>query len=123
MNTNAELGAVALTAAGVWASLASGGLPSFLPALILLGLAIVLLRDLPGWWRALFHGLFAGLIAGIFVLTPCFRLAMRAVVVAEPTRQSMFSFDGSLVILLSVGCLAGAVVCALGAVNIEVWRL
>lgn len=123
MNTNAKLGAVALTAAGVWASLASGGLPSFLPALILLGLAIVLLRDLPGWWRGMSHGLLAGLIAGIVVLTPGFRLAMRAVAIAEPTRQPMFSFDGTLVILLTVGCLAGAVVGAIGAVNIEVWRL
>lgn len=65
----------------------------------------------------------AGLIAGIVVLTPGFRLAMRAVAIAEPTRQPMFSLDGTLVILLTVGCLAGAVVGAIGAVNIEVWRL
>lgn len=65
----------------------------------------------------------AGLIAGIVVLTPGFRLAMRAVAIAEPTRQPMFSLDGTLVILLTVGCLAGAVVGAIGAVNIEVRRL
>lgn len=81
---------------------------------VLLGAGVVLLRSVPGWWRSIPYGAVGGLAAGVLILAPGFRLAMRVVALLEPQTTGL-SLGGSLVILLAVGGLLGISFGVLGA--------
>lgn len=67
-------------------------------------------RWIPGFWRTLGGSLVAGALAGILVLGPAMRLAMRLVAIAEPTQSPEFSIGGTLGIVVVVGVMFGAIV-------------
>ena len=77
-------------------------------ALIVAGaLLIVVWRLLPRFWQTLGIGALAGLIAGVLVLGPGFRLAMRVVAIADPVRVPEFTVDGTFFVMLFVGGILG----------------
>jgi hypothetical protein len=64
---------------------------------------------IPGFWPRLLHGAVGGVVAGLFVLGPGLRLAMRVVAVLDPVRSPEFTIDGTLFILLGVGVISGGI--------------
>ena len=77
-------------------------------ALIVAGaLLVVVWRLLPRFWQTLGIGALAGLIAGVLVLGPGFRLAMRVVAIADPVRVPEFTIDGTFFVMLFVGGILG----------------
>lgn len=110
-------------AAGVWAVVSAAGQASFLPPVLLLVAGVLLLWRQPGWWRDLSYGALAGLLAGVVVLAPGFRIAMRIVAMAEPMQRPSFSVEGTLFILLFVGCVIGPAAGAIAATVVATWRV
>jgi hypothetical protein len=66
-------------------------------------------RSLPGFWRTVLRGLAAGAVAGLLVLGPGFRLAMRVVAILDPIRTPEFTAEGTLFIVVFVGGLLGGI--------------
>jgi hypothetical protein len=64
----------------------------------------------------LLHGLGAAGIAGLLVLGPGLRLAMRVVALQDPFRSTEFSFPGTVFILLFLGLMVGVPLGVVGAV-------
>lgn len=65
---------------------------------------------IPGFFRKLGRSVFAGALAGLLVLAPMFRLAMRIVNVFEPSRPFEFSVGGTMFILMFIGVIMGFVI-------------
>ena len=65
-------------------------------------------RSIPGFAGAAVRGLVAGAVAGFVVLGVGFRLAMRAVAIADPARTPEFSVGGTIFILVGIGLILGA---------------
>lgn len=80
-----------------------------------LGLAIVLVgaiaawRYVDGFWRIVTAGLLGGAVAGLLILGPGFRLAMRAVAIMDPVQPEEFSIGGTLFIVVGIGAIMGGV--------------
>lgn len=66
-------------------------------------------RYIPGFWRTLGHGFLGGAIAGVIVLGPGFRLAMRVVAILDPIRSIEFTVEGTVFILIGIGLVIGGV--------------
>jgi len=85
-------------------------------AVFAIPLVIVLLvggnKVLPGFWRTLGGSSLAGAMAGILVLGPGLRIAMRVVAVTEPTQTPEFSVGGTLGIIVVIGVIFGAPIAA-----------
>jgi hypothetical protein len=62
-----------------------------------------------GFWPRLLHGAVGGVVAGLLVLGPGLRLAMRVVAVLDPVRSPEFTIDGTLFVLLGVGVIVGGI--------------
>lgn len=78
-------------------------------ALILLVVTIVAgWRAIDGFWLIGLSGLVAGAAAGLLILGPGYRLAMRIVAILDPTRAEEFSVEGTLFILIGIGLILGA---------------
>jgi len=75
-------------------------------------------RYVPGFWRTVLAGAAGGAIAGVTILGPGFRLAMRIVAVLDPVRVPEFTIEGTLFILIMVGAFLGAIL-AIGAALIR----
>lgn len=80
-----------------------------------LGLVIVLVaavaawRYVDGFWRIVVSGLVGGAVAGLLILGPGFRLAMRAVAIMDPVHPEEFSLGGTLFIVIGIGAIMGGV--------------
>lgn len=80
-----------------------------------LGLVVVLLaaiaawRSVDGFWRIVVSGLVGGGVAGLLILGPGFRLAMRAVAIMDPAHPEEFSVGGTLLIVVGIGVIMGGV--------------
>ncbi len=107
MNKNEALGAVSAMLAIV--SLFGIGLSvGFLPALPVAAVLFYLSqRFRPGSWRSMATGFASGGLAGVLVLGPGFRLAMRVVAILEPSQTPEFSVAGTMMIIVFVGGLFG----------------
>ncbi len=81
-----------------------GGPPMVVGAIAAL---LVVWRFLPHFWRTVAMGALAGLIAGVLVLGPGFRLAMRVVAILDPVRVPEFTIDGTFFIMIFVGAILG----------------
>ena len=79
---------------------------------------LLLWRLIPRFWSTLGLGALAGLISGVLVMGPGFRLAMRVVAITDPVRTPEFTLDGTFFILLFVGGILGS----LGGVSIAFLR-
>lgn len=116
MDWKPRLATVALTI-GALGTLSLGLTPSILPLVVGLGLVWYV----PGWWRAILYGAIGGLVAGILVLGPGLRLAMRVVAILDPVRQAEFTLEGTLFILVMIGGLFGLTLGVLGALTRAGW--
>jgi hypothetical protein len=62
----------------------------------------------PSLWRIIGAGLLGGAIAGVLILGPGFRLAMRVVAILD-IRRVEFSIGGTLFIIVGVGAIIGGI--------------
>ncbi len=81
-----------------------------------LGLILVLLAAVASWrymsgsfWRSVVAGLAGGAVAGLLILGPGFRLAMRAVALMDPIHPQEFSIGGTAFIVIGIGMIMGGV--------------
>lgn len=80
-----------------------------------IGLVIVLVAAAAAWkyvdgfWRIVVSGFIGGAVAGLLVLGPGFRLAMRAVAIMDPVQPEEFSIGGTLFIVVGIGVIMGGV--------------
>lgn len=65
---------------------------------------------IPGFYPMLGKGLLAGLAAGVLVLGPLFRGAMRVVNLMDPSKPEEFTIDGTLFIVIFVGAILGTTI-------------
>ncbi|MGH8928896.1 MAG: hypothetical protein ACRDWH_11130 [Acidimicrobiia bacterium] len=59
----------------------------------------------------------AGAVAGLLVLGPGLRLAMRVVAILDPIRPQEFSVEGTLFILIGIGAMFGGVFGVIGSIS------
>lgn len=64
---------------------------------------------LPGFFGSLFRGGIAGGLAGVAVLGVGMRLAMRIVAITDPVRETEFTIEGTLFLVLIFGGMFGAI--------------
>ncbi|MGH8913788.1 MAG: hypothetical protein ACRDZM_04640 [Acidimicrobiia bacterium] len=72
---------------------------------------------IPGFWRNSLHGAMSGVIAGLLVLGPGLRLAMRVVAILDPIRSPEFTVGGTLFILIGVGAVFGGIFGVIGSIS------
>lgn len=65
-------------------------------------------RRVPGFWKTLGAGAAGGAVAGLLVLGPGMRIAMRLVAIADPTRSPEFTIEGTMFIIIFLGLMVGA---------------
>jgi len=75
---------------------------------VLAALAITILYY-RGFWRAAAGGLIGGAVAGLLILGPGFRLAMRAVALMDPVHPEEFTLEGTLFIIVGIGGILGTI--------------
>lgn len=99
----------ALATAGVLiAGLSMGDiLPPPWGPLVVLTLVILLWRMHDGFLKTLVAGLVGGAAAGILILGPGFRVAMRAVALMDQARPEEFTVGGTLFIVVGIGAVLG----------------
>lgn len=86
-----------------------GPIPEYVPLAVTLAAIYVLWRSVERFWRGVAGGLIGGVVAGVLILGPGFRLAMRAVAVMDPFRSPEFSIGGTLLIVIGIGAIMGAI--------------
>lgn len=91
----------------------SGGIGPLGPVLLLLAMAAAW-RYTPRFWSTLVRGLVGGAIAGVLILGPGFRIAMRVVSIMDPIRPAEFTMEGTVFIVIFVGAMIGGVLGACG---------
>lgn len=87
------------------------GSPPVALAIVGLGLIVGWAR-VPRFWRTVLRALGAGGLAGLVVLGPGLRLAMRVVAMLEPTRTPEFTLGGTAFLVIGIGLMFGAVTTA-----------
>lgn len=75
--------------------------------LVVLTLVILLWRMHDGFLKTLVAGLVGGAAAGILILGPGFRVAMRAVALMDQARPEEFTVGGTLFIVVGIGAVLG----------------
>lgn len=75
----------------------------------LLGGVVLLWRYYTGFWRTLVSGAVGGALAGLLILGPGFRVAMRAVAIMDPLHPEEFTLGGTLFIVVGVGVVLGGI--------------
>lgn len=101
----------------------SGAMVEFI-TLPLLGLAgLVIWRELEGFWPALFGGMVGGAVAGLLILGPGFRLAMRAVAIMDAAHPEEFTLEGTLFIVVGIGAIMGGITAMVFQVARRVFRV
>jgi hypothetical protein len=63
----------------------------------------------PSFWRSVFHGAIGGVVAGLLILGPGLRLAMRVVAILDPFRSPEFTVGGTLFIIVGLGAIMGGI--------------
>jgi hypothetical protein len=72
-------------------------------------------RYVPGFWRTIMFGALGGIVAGVLILGPGFRLAMRVVAILDPIRTPEFTVGGTLFIIVGVGVMLGGLIAVVAA--------
>lgn len=75
------------------------------------------------FWRIVGRALLAGGLAGVLVLGPGYRVAMRVVAIVDPLRSPELSLEGTLFILVGIGLVFGAVTTAWTSLLARTWAL
>jgi hypothetical protein len=68
----------------------------------------------PGFWRVLWHGAIGGAVAGLVLLGPGLRVAMRVVAILDPVRTTEFTFGGTMLIIIGLGVMMGGIFGVIG---------
>jgi hypothetical protein len=68
----------------------------------------------PGFWRSSLDGAIGGVIAGLLVLGPGLRIAMRVVAIIDPVRSPEFTIGGTMFIMIGVGVIMGGIFGVIG---------
>ncbi|HJQ76442.1 MAG TPA: hypothetical protein VJ948_04175 [Acidimicrobiia bacterium] len=115
MMWKSSLGAVLFMAAIPFAGSEVLG-PAWSVAVVLFGIGAGWLL-IPGFWRGVIHGGIAGVIAGLLVLGPGLRVAMRVVAMVDPTRSPEFTIGGTMFIIVGIGAVMGGIFGVFGNVS------
>ena len=99
----------------------SGAIPEIVVLPVFLGAAYLVHRELGGFWRALVGGLVGGAVAGVLILGPGLRLAMRAVALMDPVHPEEFTVEGTFFIIILVGGIIGGITATV--TNVLRWSL
>lgn len=79
-------------------------------ALAIVGAGFVIgWRYVPGFWRTLFRAAIAGGLAGVLVLGPGYRLAMRVVAILDEATTPEFTLGGTMFLIVGIGAIFGAI--------------
>ena len=121
MTLKGRLAAIGVVASMLLAMVAGGfSYRVFILLLLVTVLAVgIVWRWIPGFWKTVASGAAGGAMAGLVILAPGFRLAMRMVAIMDPFRRPEFSFGGAIFIMIMVGVLMGGL---LGIVGILINR-
>lgn len=76
---------------------------------LLLIAAVAAWRFVNGFWRIVVSGFVGGAVAGLLILGPGFRLAMRAVAIMDPVHPEEFTLEGTLFVVVGIGAILGGV--------------
>ena len=79
--------------------------------------AAVAWRYVPEFWRTVLYGAASGAIAGLVILGPGFRIAMRIVAIIDPFKTPEFTVGGTLFIVVGIGGLFGGVLGIVGCLT------
>jgi hypothetical protein len=82
--------------------------PAWSMAAFLIGIGAAWLL-IPGFWRSSLHGAIGGVIAGLLVLGPGLRIAMRVVAIFDPIRSPEFTVGGTMFIIVFIGFVLGGI--------------
>jgi hypothetical protein len=82
--------------------------PAWSIAVVLMGIGAGWLL-VPGFWPVSLHGVIGGAAAGLIVLGPGLRFAMRVVAILDPVRTPVFTVGGTMFIIIGVGVIMGGV--------------
>ena len=66
-------------------------------------------KYVPGFWRTLFRAAIAGGLAGVLVLGPGYRLAMRIVAILDDATTPEFTIEGTAFLNIGIGAMFGAI--------------
>lgn len=86
-----------------------GAIPEFFTLPLVLVTLYLVWRELPGFWRVLAGGIVGGAVAGLLILGPGFRAAMRVVAIMDSTMATEFSWGGTMFIVVGIGVIMGGI--------------
>lgn len=66
-------------------------------------------KYVPDFWRTLFRAAIAGGLAGILVLGPGYRLAMRIVAILDESMTPEFTIGGTMFLIVGIGAMFGGI--------------
>jgi len=89
--------------------------PVWSMAVVLVGIGAGWLL-VPGFWRSSLYGAIGGVMAGLLVLGPGLRIAMRVVAIIDPVRSPEFTVGGTMLIIIGVGVVMGGIFGVIGNV-------
>lgn len=89
--------------------------PLWSMVVVLVGVAAGLLL-VPGFWRSSLHGAIGGMVAGLLVLGPGLRIAMRVVAILDPVKSPEFTVGGTMLIIIGIGVVMGGIFGVIGNV-------
>jgi hypothetical protein len=84
-------------------------------AVVLVGIGAAWLL-IPGFLRSSLHGAIGGGAAGLLVLGPGLRIAMRVVAILDPVRSPELTVGGTMFIIIGVGVVMGGIIGVIGNV-------
>jgi hypothetical protein len=87
--------------------------PVWSMAVILIGIGAGWLL-VPRFWRGALYGAIGGVVAGLLVLGPGLRVAMRVVAIIDPVRSPEFTVGGTMFIIIGVGVMMGGIFGVIG---------
>jgi len=90
--------------------------PFWSVAVVVLGIGAGWLL-VPRFWRGVIYGGIAGVIAGLLVLGPGLRVAMRVVAMVDPARSPEFTIGGTMFIIVGIGAVMGGIFGVFGNVS------
>jgi hypothetical protein len=87
--------------------------PVWSMAVVLIGIGAGWLL-VPGFWRVSLYGAIGGVLAGLLVLGPGLRIAMRVVAIIDPVRSPELTVGGTMFIIIGVGVVVGTMFGVIG---------
>lgn len=110
----ARQAAVLAAASGLAAILVGNLFLGPIGALVIVGGGVAIgWKYVPHFWRTLFRAAIAGGLAGVLVLGPGYRLAMRIVAILDQSMTPEFTVGGTVFLIVGIGAVFGGITAAL----------